>query len=786
VTIVFLPLDQDCQCFAPGLAVPEPHCQNCQELLAADCLPTHSALQHLLALEQYAIPRALGLILLNGAWQACLADLVAQKLDVASRLASVSPLMPMAWQQMALSLQNALRPIPVAELTPVIAAIGAWGCEYLRLRPHLSYSRPGQSPQDFHPDLLTAVVSKTADLANGLTQVYRQVFQARYLLVWQQQGVNPLELGVEILIQPVVSGIAAGWLEQNGNTWQITAVTGLEESLSQGRVCPDRYLLDGATFSLHQSQLGQKTHAYSLIPGQGPTITPLPAAVAQEFVLSSNHLLHLGRLGQKLAGLEAAARWRYGWQIPADTNQAEITHLSSIPVDINHASQQLHLRDIGHGTVTTPGQALATALVIPPNEPAPDFSQHPPGFILVVSQFQPEWGPGLRAAAGLICEQGGITSHGAILARELGRPAVIGVPGITSHIESGQLIYLDGHTGRIAAVTAITPLAHAVTRPSPPPDRSAPPITAPLSHCPRLYVNLSQAESLSHLPPVPIAGIGLLRSEPLFLELLAGKHPLRWFEENRQAQLQEQFYQALTPFFAAFSPRPIFYRSLDLRVHEVRGLVGGSDYEAASLNPVLGVRGLARSCLHPEIFQLELRVLRQLIQHYPGPVRLILPFVRRIEEIIFCQEQLALLDLGGPDFQVWVMAEVPAMLFMLPDLPGLGVAGIAIGSNDLTQLLLGVDREQPTLAQQFNERHPAVKAAITQLIRTAQHLGLACSLCGEAASVYPDWVAWLAGLGIDSLSVTPEALTQAWNILQKLEPQPTLDPLRHSAPNSSS
>jgi pyruvate,water dikinase len=189
--------------------------------------------------------------------------------------------------------------------------------------------------------------------------------------------------------------------------------------------------------------------------------------------------------------------------------------------------------------------------------------------------------------------------------------------------------------------------------------------------------------------------------------------------------------------------------------------------------------------LHPELFQLELRVLRQLIQRYPGPVRFVLPFVRRLEEIIFCQEQLALADLGGPDFEVWVMAEVPAMLFMLPDLPGLGVEGIAIGSNDLTQLLLGVDREQPSLAHQFNEHHPAVKAAITQLIRTAQHLGLACSLCGEAASIYPDWVAWLANLGIDSISVTPEALGQAWETLQKLEPKQILDLPGHSAPNSS-
>jgi pyruvate,water dikinase len=274
-------------------------------------------------------------------------------------------------------------------------------------------------------------------------------------------------------------------------------------------------------------------------------------------------------------------------------------------------------------------------------------------------------------------------------------------------------------------------------------------------------VNLSQPTHLEEMAKLPVEGVGLLRSELLALSVLAAQSPHHWLQHHSQQDLIERMATAIQQFAQAFHPRPVFYRSLDLRPHELQEAADSALHATAS---VLGLRGTFSYQLAPELFQLELAAIAQVQQAgYPN-LRLILPFVRAVEEFAVCRrlvEQAGLMQV--PEFQLWIMAEVPSVLLLLPDLVQAGVQGISIGTNDLTQLLLGVDRDHPELANTFNERHPAVKRAIAHLIQQAQQLKIPCSICGEAPARNPDLVKDLIEWGIDAISVAPDAVerTQA-------------------------
>jgi pyruvate,water dikinase len=252
----------------------------------------------------------------------------------------------------------------------------------------------------------------------------------------------------------------------------------------------------------------------------------------------------------------------------------------------------------------------------------------------------------------------------------------------------------------------------------------------------------------------------------MLMQTLQGQHPYLWLQEQRQQELFTSLQTGIETFVAAFQPRPVFYRSLDLRSHECRALHGGEQWEPIETNPMLGLRGVSRYRLYPELFELELAALAAVLERQGGPLNLILPFVRTVEEVQFCHQLITKAGLfSQSQFQLWMMAEVPAVLFSLPAFVEAGIQGIAIGSNDLTQLLLGVDRESSQIGQvwtnqsrqpTYDGRHPAVKAAIAQLAQSAQQLGIGCCLCGELPLTDPDWLNWLVAQDFPAISVAPE------------------------------
>jgi pyruvate,water dikinase len=211
-------------------------------------------------------------------------------------------------------------------------------------------------------------------------------------------------------------------------------------------------------------------------------------------------------------------------------------------------------------------------------------------------------------------------------------------------------------------------------------------------------------------------------------------------------------------FTRAFYPRPVIYRAIDFRTNEFRNLRGGDKYEPVEQNPMIGFRGCYRYVLNPDLFELELKVLAK-VREQDKNLHLMIPFVRTLWEFKKCKQLIDKSELADDrEMELWVMAEVPSVVYWLEEYVKAGITGVSIGSNDLTQLVLGVDRDSEVCAPLYDERDKAVLDAIRQIIGTARRMGITCSICGQAPSNYPDFAEKLVDWGITSVSVNPDVI----------------------------
>jgi pyruvate,water dikinase len=241
-------------------------------------------------------------------------------------------------------------------------------------------------------------------------------------------------------------------------------------------------------------------------------------------------------------------------------------------------------------------------------------------------------------------------------------------------------------------------------------------------------------------------------------------------EQGRAGEIVERMSEALSTFAAAFSPRPITYRTIDFRTNEFRGLEGGERFEPEEANPMIGYRGALRYMLEPDLLRLELDAIHRVWDQGHTNFHVMIPFVRtprELEAAFRVAGEAGLLD--RPGFELWVMAEVPSVLFHLERYAEIGAAGISIGSNDLTQLMLGADRDSEVVAEIFDERDEAVSEYIRRLIARARELGLQTSICGQAPSVHPEYADLLVGAGIDAISVNIDAVDRARRLIAAAE-----------------
>ncbi|RCJ39710.1 phosphoenolpyruvate synthase [Nostoc minutum NIES-26] len=686
--------------------------------------------------------------------------------------------------------------VPPQWVSTIFQAAREWQTNYLILRPTLALSTVMQNLGNTS-GLLESIFCYCDEeaIARALKHTWSQLFRARSLLYWQRVGISLQQINLAVLVQPVQNAIASGLLYANSAGWKIEATWGLGTAISQGDVLPDTYYIQGDTGIVLERHLGNKMLAYrfndaaavdasqslarSVLTADNTDILAyvLEEAQQKQYALQEEYLQQLITLGNQLMselGKSFTIKWTISEETPVTPGRSTLAnkardwfpHLTITQVS-SPQSVIPNLQFIkGLGAAT--GRVIATAYVIVNSQHRPE--QIPKGVILVAPTITPDWLPLLQQVVGIITQQGGLTSHAAILARELGIPAVVSATDATVIIQNGERLLVDGDRGEVYRIREdrvdkkgegknqelnshhpITPSPHPLITPN------LPMIAT------QLLVNLSQPSLIEQVQNLPVDGVGLLRSELMLLSTLEGQHPNIWLIGGHKEELLEQWTEQIMRFARAFAPRPVFYRSLDWRSHEF----SSSTHTPQSM---LGDRGTFSYISNPAVFELELTALTTVQKAGYSNVHLLLPFVRSVAEFSFCRQKVEQAGLTQiPQFQLWIMAEVPSVLFLLPEYVKAGVAGISIGTNDLTQLLLGVDREQGQLTKVFNEQHPAVMSAIAQLIQMAKTAEIPCSICGQAPALYPEIIEQLVQWGITSISVEPEAVERTYQAIARAE-----------------
>ncbi|RMI33719.1 phosphoenolpyruvate synthase [Nocardia stercoris] len=541
----------------------------------------------------------------------------------------------------------------------------------------------------------------------------------------------------------------------------IEAARGQGEVVVSGATTPDTYLLDSSGPALLSATTGRQE--FEVVAGpDGDRRIPLTADDIRDQVLTTDEILAVGRLALRVLehhhGIPQDIEWAFDdrdlWLVQA----RPMTALAAEPSPAGTTSASITQTDNEVRPEATPGEAvLVTGLGAAPGQatgavrvlrsPA-EGSTLRDGEILVAPMTDPDWLPTISRAAAVVTDRGGMTCHAAIVARELGVPCVVGTGSGTTALTDGMLVRVDGAAG---SVTRATTIPTATTTP-----RAQAPAPAAEITATKIYVNLALPEVAERVAATDVDGVGLLRAESLLTRALGGMHPRELIARGDQEQFVTRLAGSLHRIAAAFGSRPVIYRAIDMRSNEFRALTGGEKFEPAERNPMIGYRGCYRYVREPELFGLELAALARVRERNPN-VHIMIPFVRTRWELAACLDLIDASPLGRDrSLHRWVMAEVPSVLHWLPEYVGLGIDGVSIGSNDLTQLLLGVDRDSEQCAELFDESDPAVLDAIGQIVASARRLGITSSLCGQAPSTRPGFAEHLVRMGITSVSVTPD------------------------------
>jgi pyruvate,water dikinase len=492
----------------------------------------------------------------------------------------------------------------------------------------------------------------------------------------------------------------------------IEAAWGQGEVVVGGQVEPDTYLVDrhaDGALSVAQARIGTKAFEIVAGPDGRDLRRDVGADRARARALDDATVIEIARLG-----LATEAAYGSPQDIEWCTEGDRIWLVQSRPIttgspgvttegtagdsDVEHAGAEL-LRGLAasHGRGSGPARLLGSTK---------EGDRLQPGDVLVTVMTKPDWLPLMRRAVAVVTDGGGITCHAAIVARELGIPCVVGTRTATTTLRDGEVVTVDADRGTVLSGASAPVTIGGAPGTVPSPTGGAAAATGALAT--RILVNLALTEEAATAAALPVDGVGLLRAELLVTDALAGRHPRALLEAGGAEEFVTAMSGALATIGGAFGARPVIYRAIDFRTNEFRELAGGETIEPVEANPMIGYRGCFRYLSEPDLFGLELEALARARETAPN-IHLMIPFVRTAWELegVFAQVDASPLR-SHRDLQRWIMAEVPSVVAWIPTYAGLGVHGVSIGSNDLTQLMLGVDRDSELVARLFDETDLAV------------------------------------------------------------------------------
>ncbi|WP_328358710.1 phosphoenolpyruvate synthase [Mycobacterium sp. NBC_00419] len=595
-------------------------------------------------------------------------------------------------------------------------------------------------------------ISGEHELIDAVQRCWASLFGARVVAYRASRGFSA-DPAMAVVVQQMIASERSGVAFTADPTTDATDRVVVEGAFGQGEVVvsgsvePDTYVVSKETGEILSRRIGYKQ--FKIVRGADGTDqnVDLSEAEALAQVLEDDEVRTIADIAvrsERHAGCPQDTEWAIAggktWIV--QTRPITTLHRVGKPVPETHEV-------LLQGLPAVPGEASGVVRVL---ADVKDGGRLQDGEVLVAQMTNPDWLPTMRRASALVTDTGGMTCHAAIVARELGVPCIVGARTATKDLKDGIVVTVDGTHGRVLAGRVQKDnVGGAQTAPVAAAAAPAVEVTAT-----KIYVNVAMPDKAEQAAELDVDGVGLLRAELILEDALRNRHPRDLIDNGEQDSLVDSLATAVGRVASAFAPRPVVYRASDFRTNEFRNLQGGQKYEPEEHNPMIGYRGCYRYVSNPDLFDLELKALARVREQNPN-LHLMIPFVRTKWELERCLELVDASPLGRQrGLHRWVMAEVPSVVYWLPEYVGMGIDGVSIGSNDLTQLMLGVDRDSDLCAELYDESDGAVLDAIGQIITTARRLGVTASLCGQAPSSRPDFAEHLVRMGITSISVTPD------------------------------
>ncbi|MEM4155358.1 MAG: pyruvate, water dikinase, partial [Archaeoglobaceae archaeon] len=605
------------------------------------------------------------------------------------------------------------------------------------------------------------------EVVNKVKECWGSLFTPRAIYYRVQKGFRHEDVSIAIVVQKMVNSEKSGVMFTShpvtgDKICIIEAVFGLGEAIVGGLVTPDTYVYDRTKKKLLEAKIADKK--FMIVRRNGNERVEL-GEKGKERVLSDNEIKRLVDLGELIEDHYRKPQ-DVEWAIEGET----VYIVQSRPITtIKEAKEEkIELEEAGKillkGLGASPGLAVGEVRIVQSEK---DISKVREGDILVAVMTTPDMVPAMKRASAIVTDEGGMTCHAAIVSRELGVPAVVGTKNATEVLKDGMVVTVDGEKGMVYLGKLEIGKKEEMKSVS---------VSAPIITATEVKVNISLPDAAEKVAKETNAdGVGLFRIEHMILSL--EKHPMKFIKDGEIEKYIELIYNEMKKVLKAFYPKPVWIRTIDAPTDEFRAMKGGED-EPIETNPMLGFRGLRRDLAEEMHLRAEMRAIKKLIDEGYTNLGIMLPLIVSPEEIRRAKK--VALEEGVPLDQIdfGIMVETPAAALIIEDLIKEGIDFISLGTNDLTQYTLAVDRNNENVAYLYDETHPAVMKLIERTIKICKEHGVKTSICGQAGS-YPHVVEKLVELGIDSVSANPDMVQKIREVVARAEKRIILEKLRN-------
>ena len=614
-------------------------------------------------------------------------------------------------------------------------------------------------------------VSGDEEVIEYIRKCWASLFEARAIFYREENDFEHSKVLIAVVVQKMAIADKAGVMfTVNPSTGEEIALIegswGLGEAVVSGDVTPDNYQVDKANNEIINVTISDKKVMYTNDESGTSVKVNVPENLRMERVLSDDELIELTEMGKRVQahyGEPMDTEWAFEREHLFLLQARPITTLGDeAPADDGDAGVEGEVLVRGLGA--SPGIATGNVKIVLDIDELDKIEE---GDVMVTTMTTPDMVPAMRRASGIVTDEGGVTCHASIISRELGIPCVVGTGDATKTLKENTGVTLDGKKGLvfegISEAKEEAPVAQAVAA------------EAPILTVTEVKANVSMPEAAERAAATGADGVGLLRTEHLMLT--AGIHPGKFIADGREDELIDTIAENVQIVADAFYPKPVWYRTLDAPTDEFITLEGGEN-EHEEHNPMLGWRGIRRELDQPEILKCEFKAIKKLHEQGYTNIGIMIPLSQSPSELIQAKALCSEVGLEPhKDVDFGMMVEIPAAALTVEDYLAIGVDFVSLGTNDLTQYTLAVDRNNEFVAKHYTEEHPAVMKLIERTIKKCAEAGVTCSICGQAGSV-PHIVEKLVKFGITSVSSNADAVAEVRKTVARAEQKIILEAAR--------